>query len=284
MTKFKKILIWTLVIVSAIVLLLGALSEKSIYPIVLFIYLLTAPLLYWAFENPEELDLRNKKRILIIILAVIYVIFALLPDSDGKNAFYQFGFIGLPLFYSIIFRKQIRALLKPSTDKWFLIYVITFLLIWVDESILAVDHVINGNYANGIHSVITHLLGYSGFYLGIALVMMFFYRKYGFSARQTFIIGGIWGVLIEQQFLGPIMLFSGQITELIVFASFVFPVYGLVLAGPRILFNEEFNKTKNKSKRQTILLFIGIVIIPLITWFLGNSILKFLGIDLSGVI
>ena len=48
---------------------------------------------------------------------------------------------------------------------------------------------------------------------------------------QTFLIGGLWGVLVEQQFAGPKMLLAGKVVEAIGFALYIAPVYGLYLAA-----------------------------------------------------
>jgi len=276
-----KILLGIL-LMSGIIALLWAISEKAIYPIALFIYFLTAPLLYWAFGQDKDIFSSRKTKRVIFTLVVLYTIISLFSIPEG-GGLHQFGFIAFPLLYAIIFREQLRSVLKPREDRWPLIYTTIFILLWIEEGMLAIDHVIGGIYS-GLDSILLHLLGYSGFYFGVTLTMLFFYRRFNFSLRQTFIIGGIWGLVVEQEHLGLKILFSGNILDFIIFASFILPVYGLFLTGPRLLFGEEFNEIKNTNKWQAIVLFLAIFIIPLITWYFSGLIYSALGINFNGVV
>ena len=91
------------------------------------------------------------------------------------------------------------------------------------------------------------------------------------------------GVLIEQQFAGPKMLVSGAVVEAIGFGLYVFPVYGLYLAAPRLLFFEEFSRSNRTSRWQGIWLFLVIAVLPLAAWLLWSAILQALGFDRTGV-
>lgn len=254
---------------------------SEIYLFVLLVYLLTVPTLYWVFKDENEIN-KGKKRIAVILLVVFYTLIALIPSFEGKNAYYHFGFLAFPLLYSILLKKHFRKMIPPPSKMW-AVFIIIFLLFWFEEMVLSIGHVINGAYNNGFYSILTHLIGYLGFYFGVALTIVFFCRKWNFSLWQLFTAGGIWGLIWEQQLLGPIMLLSGDFFSFIIFASFVFPVYGLLLVGPRLLFSEELKSLK-KSRWQSLLLFVGIFLIPLIFWALFNWVFGIIGLDISGVI
>jgi hypothetical protein len=94
------------------------------------------------------------------------------------------------------------------------------------------------------------------------------YRRYRFSAQQTFCVGGLWGVLVEQQFASPKLLLAGQVAGAVGFALYIAPVYGLYLAAPRLLFFEEFNCSDRVSRWQSVWLFVTISVLPLAVWLL----------------
>jgi len=96
-------------------------------------------------------------------------------------------------------------------------------------------------------------------------------------------VGGLWGVLVEQQYAGPKMLASGAVVEALAFGLYIFPVYGLYLAAPRLLFFEEFSLSRRTSRWQSIWLFLGISVLPLASWLLWSAILGKLGFDRTGV-
>ena len=102
----------------------------------------------------------------------------------------------------------------------------------------------------------------------------------------VYVIGGLWGVLIEQQFRGPSLLLSGALLDFLAFGSFIFPVYGLYLAGPRLLFQEEINTELElaPSKTMYLFLFIAVSVVPLAVWGLWNGLLTAIGIDISKIV
>ncbi|MCA9460055.1 MAG: hypothetical protein KC550_05905 [Nanoarchaeota archaeon] len=114
----------------------------------------------------------------------------------------------------------------------------------------------------------------------MASTLFFFLKKYHFKFLSVLTIGGLWGVIIEQNFKGPIMLFTDPF-GFPFFALFTFLVYGFYLGGPYLLFYEEFNKKEKKEANiwNKILFFICISIIPLLTWGLWLGFLSLLGIN-----
>ena len=166
-----------------------------------------------------------------------------------------------------------------------MLFPIIFFLLWIIEIPLSTGYVIDGvgGYKNWI-SVWNHQVSYAGFYIGLALTILIFFRRWNYSLRQVFVVGGLWGLVIEQNFLGPQLLFSGALFEFAGFASFIFPTYALYLAGPYLLFYEEFKNDKYRTRWQSVLLFIGVSVLPVATWFLWGALMKLLGVDVSVVI
>lgn len=248
--------------------------------------------LYWAFKNPEETFSRGGRRKTIIFIVILYTAFAFLPFLGKGSALFSL-LIAYPLLYAVVLRSSLRKILTPFfSRRWFLLLIPIFLLLWVAEIPVALDYIINqvgpsgipASGYSGLDSILRHLISYVGFYVGVALVIVLSYNRWRFSLPQVFTAGGLWGILIEQQFKGSSLIFSGAFFEFLLFAAFVFPTYGLYLAGPRLLFHEEFRTSGKENKLQSVFLFIAISTIPLLTWGIWSIFLSFLHVDVSGVI
>ena len=149
------------------------------------------------------------------------------------------------------------------TRKRPLMFGAVFMLLWLKEIFVALD---NGE------SIVLHLLTFAGFYLGVTLVI-FLFRKWSYSFLQLFTIGGLWGVLIEQDFAAAQMLLSGQLFDFLFFAGFIFSVYGFYLGGPFLLFPDAFGNGKRPSFWKSLTYFAAFVTIPLATWSLWGALL-----------
>jgi len=236
--------------------------------------------LYWALKNPEEAFSPGVRRNTIALIVIVYVAFALFPLLYGQSSFTSL-LVAYPLLYAVLFRERVRAMLGAYSEKGLILFTASFLLLWFVEVFVVLDF-----YPE---LLIQHLLGYAGFYLGIALTIILFYRRWRYSFSQLFTIGGLWGVIIEQEFRGPKLLLSGMtgdfesLLNFILLAAHTFPVYGLYLTSPYLLFYEEFKGSERTSRWQSLVLFVAILIIPLLTWGIWSLVLGGLGIDLSGV-
>ncbi len=188
-------------------------------------------------------------------------------------------FVAYPLLYAAGFRNRIRAARIFSTR--LALFFLPFFLLWFEELFAVLDY----------HGpVLQHFVFYLGFYVGIASVIYFFYRGLQFSFAQLFTIGGLWGLLIEGEFMFPEMFMqgiAGDTESLFAFtlaAPFVFITYGLYLAGPFLLFYEEIAVNRPAGVRNVAALFVAAVTVPLLTWGIWTAILGWLGIELSRII
>lgn len=247
--------------------------------------------LYWTLTRPELLLAPGAKRKIVTAFALLFVIIPILSAWEGENVLYLL-FVGYPLLYAIVLRNRIRNSVAPENRSQTYIFFATFFLLLAAEIPVATGYIMSGYGPNGlteahysgVASILKHLILYTGFYIGIALTLLFFYRRWRFTPIQVFTIGGLWGLLIEQGFYGSKLLLSGTLTDFIAFASFTFPTYGLYLAGPLLLFYEEFHLAPSTSRWQSVALFLAIASIPLITWALWEALLGATPLDLSEVI
>ena len=112
-------------------------------------------------------------------------------------------FVAYPLIWSVLFRERIRGLLARPASVWF-VATATCVLLWFEETWVIVDH---GS------PPWQHYVHYFGFYAGVTATILWLYRRYRYTVLQTFVVGGLWGTLVEQQFAGPKMLFSGAVIQ-----------------------------------------------------------------------
>jgi hypothetical protein len=94
-----------------------------------------------------------------------------------------------------------------------------------------------------------------GFYFWVAVVWAVLVKRYSFTAKSVCIIGGIWGVVVEQNaniLLAPLQ--HGLIGFL--FYGFVFLVYGPFMAIPVVLIDVDTLPRKERTLKHGILAFI----------------------------
>jgi hypothetical protein len=226
---------------------------------------------YWALWQPERSFRRGWRRRLLWLVALGYAALAGLA-ATGEKPFFSPLFIVFPLLYSVLLRKGVRRLFAGLIRSRNGRYILVFALIWFSEIFAALD-------IASYDPLGRHMLNYVGFYIGLALVIVFFLSRWRYRFPALFTVGGLWGILVEQQFLGSKMLLSGNIIGFLIFASIVFPVYGFYLAGPYLLMYEELSENPRFSRWQYILLFIALSIVPFVTWGIWTLLLKLLGAD-----
>jgi hypothetical protein len=240
--------------------------------IVLALKLPTLLILAWALQRPEEAFRPGRRYWGVLAIAVVHVFLALLSLTGEKSSLSEL-FVAYPLIWSVLLRDRLRGLLPSPASIWLMAVVICVLL-WFEETWVIVDH----------HSPPwRHYVHYFGFYAGVTATILWLYCRYHYTALQTFVVGGLWGVLVEQNFAGPKMLLSGAVVQALGFGLYIFPVYGLYRAAPRLLFFEESSRSIRTSRWQGLWLFLGIAVLPLVAWALWSMILQAVGFDRSGV-
>ena len=240
--------------------------------IILALKLPTILSLAWAFSRPQETFRPGRRYWGVLAIVILHVLLALLSLTGEKSSLSEL-FVAYPLIWSVLLRDRIRGLLAGPASVWLMGTAIC-LLLWFEETWVIVDH---------RSPPVQHYIHYFGFYFGVAATILWFYYRYRYTALQTFVVGGLWGVLVEQQFAGPKLLASGAIVQALGFGLYIFPVYGLYLAAPRLLFFEEFSRSSRTSRWQGMWLFLGIAVLPLATWLLWSAILQAFGFDRTGV-
>lgn len=240
--------------------------------IVLALKLPTILILVWAFRQPEESFHLGRRYWGVFTVVAVHTLLALLSLTGEKSSLSEM-FVAYPLILSVLLRDRLRRLVPIPASIWLMAAVIC-LLLWFEETWVIVD----------LRSPpLRHYVHYFGFYGGIAVTIVCLYTRYRYSALQTFIVGGLWGVLVEQQWKGPKMVVSGAIVEALAFGLYIFPVYGLYLAAPRLLFFEEFSLSSRTSWWQGLWLFLGITALPLVSWAIWSAMLQAAAFDRSGV-
>ena len=228
-------------------------------------------LCYVTLWQPEQAFKPGWRRGLLVAVIVGYAALAALA-ATGEKPFFAPLFVAFPLFYSVVFRDRLRQLVSGLRRSVIGRGIVVFILLWFSEIFAALD-------ITSYDPLGRHMLVYLGFYIGLTLVIVFCLARWRFSFPALFTIGGLWGILVERQFAGSTLLLSGNLIGFLTFASVIFPVYGFYLAAPYLLFYEEWSSGPRATRRQYLLLFIAVALIPLITWALWVALLRPFGID-----
>lgn len=104
---------------------------------------------------------------------------------------------------------------------------------------------------------VTDLLLGVGFYFFIAVVWAVLIKKYAFTEKSIFVIGGIWGIIVEQDM--AVLLSPLQVGIVgFFFYLFVFLVYGPFMAIPVVFFKKELSEIERKERklRHAVLAFL----------------------------
>jgi hypothetical protein len=238
-------------------------------------FALCIPVFYWALVQPERAFVGGWRQRILWAIALFLSALATISlfDQVGTSVL----FVAYPLLYGVLLRRPLRALFSRWLASRVGQFVVVFLLLWFSELFAALE-------IADIDPVGRHMIVYIGFYVGLAGVIVFAVPRwrYGFAALYT--IGGLWGVLIEQQFLIPRTLLSGDLVGALTMASMVFSVYGLYVAGPYLLLHEEWQRERPAPRWRHILLFILLAVVPLVAWGISTLILGALGFDTTVLI
>jgi hypothetical protein len=240
--------------------------------IVLALKLPTILILAWVFRHPEESFHFGRRYWGVFAVVAVHILLALLSLTGEKSSLSEM-FVAYPLIWSVLLRDRLRRLVPIPASIW-LMAVAICLLLWFEETWVIVDY---------RSPPPRHYIHYFGFYFGITATILWLYIRFRYTALQTFVVGGLWGVLVEQQWMGPKLLVSGNVVEALTFGLYIFPVYGLYLVAPRLLFFEEFSVSSRTNRWQGLGLFLGIAVLPLVSWAIWSAVLQAAGFDRSGV-
>lgn len=242
--------------------------------LMIVVLMLIAWVFYWAFKTPEDVFAPGKKRRTMKVIAGVGIVLVLIGIFSTEHT-YSLLFFAYPPAYAVLFRDRLRAVLAPAGRTTWGLFFVVILLLWPKELFVVGD---------GHDPLVDHMIFYLGFYIGLALTIAVLYRRWHYTAAQVYVIGGLWGVLVEQNFAALRLLFSGQVGGFLWFAAFVFAVYGLYLAGPYLLFYEELQTITTTHRRQRLILLVVIVVLPLVCWLLWAALINALGMDTSRLV
>jgi hypothetical protein len=246
------------------------------------LYFFTLWFSWFALSRPE---LKTAwVRVVSWVLLLFYTFIALAPilfgDTHTRNLFYLF--FAIPFGYAVVFRESTKRLAKNLPESVWVKIIVVFLLLWPIESFLVIDFIRSGYVQEyGVEKSISytsvfalpqHLFVYIGFYVGVALVVVLFGMKRNISASWGFIVGALWGLGVEQHFLVPKSILSGNWSALTTLVPVVSLVYGWYVAGPLVFFSQKISEEK-PSKRDVGIFLLLLVSIPLGMWILWQKLI-----------
>ncbi|MBU7017778.1 MAG: hypothetical protein HXS44_09725 [Theionarchaea archaeon] len=189
----------------------------------------------------------------------------------------------LAVFPLFLFIYSIQSRIQLDTNHFYIKYTILGIIFGLFTEILA----ILDNLDKPPHERIlfhpnpgTDLLLGVGFYFFIAVMWAFLTRRYTFTVKSIFVIGGIWGIVVEQN----AAILSSPLTQGIVIGMFsyvfVFLVYGPFMAIPILFFKDlHVMNRKARKNRHAVLAFIMLCTAYVLAG--GYMILLYVGLGLS---
>ncbi len=189
----------------------------------------------------------------------------------------------LAIFPLFLFVYSIQSRIQLNINHFYIKYIILGIIFGLFTEILAIlDNLDKPPHEKILfhpNPGIDLLLGV-GFYFFIAVMWAFLIRRYTFTVKSIFVIGGIWGIVVEQDaaiLLSP--LTQGIVIGLFSYV-FVFLVYGPFMAIP-ILFFKDLHVMNRKTRkcRHVVLAFIMLCGACVLAG--GYMILIYVGLGLS---
>lgn len=239
---------------------------------------------WFALRTPERLWQGGWVRSVFWALFAIFTFVMLGPvlfgDTHTRNLYHIF-FVW-PLVYAILFPRFIPKIFGRLALFWWGRCIAVMLLLLPMEGVLATDFVRTGyvqeygvekfiSYTSGF-AVVEHLWVYVGFYLGLALVIVLFGMRRKVSASQGFLVGALWGLCVEQHFLVPQLILSGNFAALNTLVPFVALTYGWYVAGPLLIFSNS-KVQSGASKKDLLVFFLLLLIFPIVLWLVWQRLI-----------
>ncbi len=183
---------------------------------------------------------RNWGKIIFIILGLL----PLLGVLEGDFVLLTFTFF--------VFVWLIQSKLKPLIKKINLSLFFKFLVLGIITGFMVEFFVFQNQQGLFSGDFWFNFLLSIGIYGSLIIVWYFLLKKYKFSLRGVFLLSGIWGVIVEQDF--AVLLSFNPFMYLYIFA-----VYGSFVSIPFLLMKDEFDKKQKRKegKKRYIVAFLA---------------------------
>lgn len=153
-----------------------------------------------------------------------------------------------PLLILYPLREKIGGFVGKLTKKKNIKYVISGLFVGLIIEILAIINSMKlapEQRALFHPEPITDLIFGAGYYILLMTGSYLIAKRYNFSLKQFFVLGGIFGLLLEQHGEVLLQVLGGNILG----GIYVFLSYGALLAFPYMFFESDFGKSDKKRKK-----------------------------------
>jgi len=207
-----------------------------------------------------------KKRILKILAIVFYLILAIsivgqvaqfIKEGPSKQTLVLFSEIIIFALFLLVYKTKEKI---SESLKGFKSLPLKFILIGYTATVIAETAYI---FSKPLHqNLLIDLILVAPWYLLWVILWYFVLKKYDFSTKEAFFLGGFHGFVIEG-------LIAGSLIFNPLFALFALPllstIYGLFFIIPYLITKEEFKNQKKVSLRKKIL----VSLIPLLAYIPG---------------
>jgi len=181
------------------------------------------------------------KKIIFPITLIILALFPIMASIDGQFTLLIFSIFVLMWLLRPILKPVIKKITLPLFFKLLLLGIIFAI---ITEYLVFLDAGIGITGESGLFSqnLLFNLILAMGIYVSLIIVWYFLLKKYKFNLVQVFLLAGIWGVVIEQDF--AVLLSFNLLAYLYIFA-----VYGSFVSIPFMLTRDDFDKIKRKENK-----------------------------------
>lgn len=243
--------------------------------IILFSSILALPIIWRLWSVALTTDVKNLQRDRLFLvcfgLLVLCMFYGGRIDSEVNHSYVGYlSFFVLPLLYILVLPLLAPLLQKIAGRSLLRTILVIFALLFPLDIGVALD---------AGRSILEHQLSVLGFYIGLSVTLAVAYRRLPLRPKQVFLAGGLLGLLVEQNFLGPVLLLTNPLGFL-VYAPTIFLTYGLYLLAPWLLLESSWQQYQRRSYRlQVVMLFLVTATVPLLVWHLCNLLLATISIS-----
>jgi hypothetical protein len=184
------------------------------------------------------------KRWLMILFWIGYGISAL-ASFRSSNRFDALGPISLALVWWLVlrFRRQLQSLAEKINPP----LLIKFLLIGLFFSVVVMDNLATSFKGDLTSNLFLNDVMWVGPYIGVLTAWWLLSRFYLFTEWQVFFLYGFKGIIVEQDFLIPIMAWKGQLLTAILTIPLVLVVYGSAVAPVYVALEKQLPRPARKT-------------------------------------